>query len=97
MTILLRLLPQNSRHFTGVAAAFLSSCAFAFLEVSRTMIVTVHFLTWKVRRIRITSLRRDGANRLRVCMFSLHRPLSGIFMGQSLFLWDAGKGIEQMN
>ena len=70
---------KNSRHFAGVAAAFLSSCAFAFLEVFRTMIVTVHFLTWKVRRIRITSLRRDGANRLRVCMFSLHRPLVGDF------------------
>ena len=36
--------PRSCRHFRGVAADFLSCCAFAFLEVSRTMIVTVHFL-----------------------------------------------------
>ena len=44
-------------HLVGVAADFLSCCVFAFLEVSRTMIVTVYFPIWKVRRIRITPFR----------------------------------------
>ena len=60
-----------------MAAAFL--WLLFLVLVFRTMIVTVNAPTWKVRRIRITSLRRDGTNRLRVCMFSLHRPLVGDF------------------
>jgi len=35
--------PQNNRHFWGVAVAFFAFCDLAFLEVFRTMIVTVHF------------------------------------------------------
>ena len=35
---------KTAVHLWGVAAVFLSFFAFAFLEVSRTMIVTVHFL-----------------------------------------------------
>jgi len=52
--------PRIDRHFTGVAVDFLPLRVFAFLEVFRTMTVTVYFPMWKVRRIRITSFRRDG-------------------------------------
>ncbi len=41
---MLWLTPQNNRHFRGVAVAFFARFAFDFPEVSRTMIVTVHFL-----------------------------------------------------
>ena len=78
INLFMRHMPQNSCHLSGVAAAFFAFFVFAFLEVSLTMIVTVHFFIWKVRRIRITSpLRRDGANRLRVCCLLFHRPFSG--------------------
>ena len=55
---------------------------FAFWEVSFTIIVIVHFLIWKVIRIRTTSLSEDGANRLRVCMNALHCPLLGTLILQ---------------
>jgi hypothetical protein len=45
---------KNNRHLSGVAVAFFAFLAFAFLEVSRTIIVTVHFFMWKVKRIRTT-------------------------------------------
>ena len=109
--------PRNCRHFCGVAADFLSCCVFAFLEVFRTIIVTVYFPMWKVRRIRISTLphchfracfatarqwRGCGKGALSssatgsdnapfppsgwmeptacVCMFTLHRPRSGVFI-----------------
>ena len=46
-----------NRHLSGVAVDFFMGFAFAFLEVFRTMIVTVYFPMWKVRRIRITPFR----------------------------------------
>ena len=71
-----------NRHFTGVAVDFFAG--FAFWEVSFTIIVIVHFLIWKVIRIKTTSSPEDGANRLRVCMNALHCPLSGIFILQEI-------------
>ena len=59
---------EINRHFWGVAVDFLAG--FAFLEVSITIIVTVHFLIWKVIRISTTSLPEDGTNRLRVYVYS---------------------------
>ena len=44
-----------------MAVAFLAG--FAFWEVSLTMIVIVHFLIWKVIRIKTISLPEDGTNR----------------------------------
>ena len=44
----------NQPSLVGVAVVFKPLCAFAFPEVSRTIIVTVHFLIWKVKRIRPT-------------------------------------------
>ena len=70
---------KTCRHLCGVAADFLSCCVFAFLEVSRTMIVTVYFPIWKVRRIRITSFRRDGTNRLRVCCLLFTAPFGDYY------------------
>ena len=69
-----------NRHLAGVAVVFLAG--FAFWEVSFTIIVIVHFLIWKVIRIRTTSLSEDGANRLRVCMNALHCPLLGTYFLQ---------------
>ena len=62
-----------NRHFAGVAVVFFAG--FAFWEVSFTIIVIVHFLIWKVIRIKTTSCSEDGTNRLRVCMNALHCPL----------------------
>ena len=63
-----------------MAVVFLAG--FAFWEVSFTIIVIVHFLIWKVIRIRTTSLSEDGTNRLRVCMNALHCPLLGTYILQ---------------
>ena len=49
-----------NRHLAGVAVVFLAG--FAFWEVSFTIIVIVHFLIWKVIRIRTTSLSEDGTH-----------------------------------
>ena len=91
--LFMRHMPQNSCHLSGVAAAFFAFFAFAFLEVSLTMIVTVHFFfIWKVRRIRITSpLRRDGANRLRVCCLLFHRPFQGLLFYRIRQILSTGK------
>ena len=72
--------PQVNRHFAGVAVVFLAG--FAFLEVSFTRIVIVHFLIWKVIRMVTTSLSEDGANRLRVNVQLFIVPLSGIIILQ---------------
>jgi len=45
---------KNNRHFAGVAVVFFAG--FAFREVSRTRIVIVHFLMWKVIRISTPTL-----------------------------------------
>ena len=67
-----------NRHLSGVAVVFLAG--FAFLEVSLTKIVIVHFFIWKVIRIVTTSLSEDGANRLRVNVQLFTVPLSGIII-----------------
>ena len=69
-----------NRHFAGVAVDFLPLCAFAFLEVFRTITVTVNSPIWKVRRIRITPFRRDGTNRLRVFCLLFTVPLRGFLL-----------------
>ena len=85
MGLNLWLTPQSDRHLSGVAVDFFSLCVFAFfLEVSCTIIVTVHFFTWKVRRIRTTPFRRRW-NQPPACLLSaLHRTLSGEFILQNL-------------
>ena len=73
---------EFNRHFVGVAVDFLAG--FAFLEVSITIIVTVHFFIWKVIRISTTSLP-EGWNQPPACvLFTLHRPLTGIFIVQNV-------------
>ena len=66
-----------NRHFAGVAVVFFAG--FAFLEVSFTIIVIVHFLIWKVIRISTTSLPEGGVNRLRVNVQLFTFPFSGHF------------------